>query len=294
MKTKRNIFIAFLLNLIFSIFEMIGGIFTGSIAISSDAIHDFGDAISIGLAYFLERLSDKKPNKNYTFGYARFSVLGGLVITVILLISSGIVIYNAILRIITPMPIDYDKMLIVALVGLVVNSVAAYFTHGKKSINQKAVNLHMLEDVFGWLAVLIGAFVMRFTNIYLIDPILSIILATFIIFGAIKNLIQIIEIFMIKTPKNIDINKLKEHVKNLEGVIDLHHVHVWTLDGEIRCATLHVVVNNLDSDIKKLVKNKMHDYGFSCVTIEMETKDENCRETSCNLTRHNNQNCHHH
>jgi len=100
MKTKRKIFIAFILNLLFAIFEFFGGIITGSIAIMSDSIHDFGDATSIGTAFILEKLSDKKPNNKYTFGYARFSVLGGIITTLILLISSVIVIYNAILRII--------------------------------------------------------------------------------------------------------------------------------------------------------------------------------------------------
>ena len=121
MKTKRNIFIAFILNLLFSIFEIFGGFITGSVAIASDAIHDFGDAATIGLAYFLEKISDKKPNTNYTYGYARFSVLGGLITTVILLISSGIVIYNAILRIILPISVDYNGMLIFATIGLTVN-----------------------------------------------------------------------------------------------------------------------------------------------------------------------------
>ena len=283
MKTKRKIFIAFILNLFFSIFEFIGGIITGSVAITSDAIHDFGDATSIGASFFLEKLSDKKPNHKYTFGYARFSVLGGFITTLILLISSTIVIYNAILRLIYPVAINYNGMIIFAIIGLIVNLVATYFTHGGKSINQKAVNLHMLEDVLGWLVVLIGAFIMRFTNLYVIDPILSILVAIFIIFNSIKNLIQILGIFMIKAPKNFDINQLVEHIKEIDGVIDTHHIHVWTLDGEINCATLHVVVNNFDSTIKKAIKEEMFEHDISHVTIEMETAEENCEEISCNI-----------
>ena len=195
MKTKRNIFIAFILNLSFSIFELVGGFLTGSVSIFSDAIHDFGDATSIGASYFLEKLSNKKPNKKYTFGYARFSVLGGSITTFILLISSTIVIYNAVLRIINPIEINYNAMLIFAIIGLVVNLIATYFTHGGHSINQKAVNLHMLEDVLGWLVVLIGAIVIKFTAFYIIDPILSIIVALFVIFNSMKNLIQIMDIF---------------------------------------------------------------------------------------------------
>lgn len=293
MKTRKNIFIAFILNLLFSIFELIGGFFTGSVAISSDAIHDFGDSMSIGIAYLLEKLSEKKPTKKYTFGYVRFSVLGGLITNLVLLMSSGIVIYNAIIRIITPRAIDYNGMFIFALIGLLVNIIASYFTHGGKSINQKSVNLHMIEDAFGWLVVLLGAIIIRFTNLYILDPILSIILAIFIIINSIKNIIQIVEIFLIKTPKNLDIDKLSEHIKSIDGVIDVHHIHVWTLDGEINCATLHLVVNELNSSVKNQVKKEMKEHDISHVVIEMESDIENCEEKICDIKNENKQYHHH-
>ena len=293
METKRKIFIAFILNLFFSIFEVFGGIITGSVAITSDAIHDFGDATSIGISYFLERLSEKKPNQKYTYGYARFSVLGGLITTFILLISSGVVIYNAILRIVTPVVLDYNGMIIFAIVGIVVNLIATFFTHGGKSINQKAVNLHMLEDVLGWLVVLVGAIVICFTNLYIIDPILSIIVALFVIVNSIKNLVEIIEIFLIKAPKNVDTTEIIEHVKGVEGVLDIHHLHVWTIDGVSNCATLHLVVNEFDSNIKRRVKEEIKEHGILHVTIEMEEALENCEEQDCNLSSQIS-NCHHH
>ncbi len=293
MKTKRNIFIAFILNLLFSIFELFGGILTESVAITSDAIHDFGDALSIGIAYFLERLNDKEANKKYTYGYARFSVLSGGITTIILLMSSSVVVYNAVLRIITPAAIDYNGMLVFALIGLIVNLIATYFTHGGKSINQKVVNLHMLEDVLGWLVVLIGAIIIKCTNLYIIDPILSIIVAIFVIINSIKNLLQIVEIFLIKTPKSIDVNELTQHIKTIDGVIDTHHIHVWTIDGEINCATLHLVVNELNSEVKMKVKEEMRGHGVSHTTIEMETVVENCEEKSCDIKKENNR-CHHH
>ena len=164
MKTEKNIFIAFILNLIFSVIEIVGGVITGSIAIISDAIHDFGDATSIGASFFLEKKSKLQPDETYTYGYARFSVLGGVITSFILLIGSGLVIYNAVMRIINPIIINYDGMIILAVVGVVINSLATYFTHGGHSINQKAVNLHMLEDVLGWIVILVGAVIMRFTS----------------------------------------------------------------------------------------------------------------------------------
>lgn len=297
MKTKKKIFIAFILNLFFSIFEFFGGLFTGSIAITSDAVHDFGDAISIGASFFLERLSDKKPNKKYTYGYARFSVLGGLITTFILLISSGIVIYNAVLRIISPKIINFEGMIVLAIIGLTVNLIATYFTHGGKSINQRAVNLHMLEDVLGWLVVLIGAILMRFTNLNIIDPILSILVALFVVINCIKNLSQILDIFLIKTPKNIDINNISHHVKEIDGIIDVHHIHVWTLDGQINCATLHVIAKEINSEIKSNIKSELKEHGISHVTIELEKDGENCPENTCNIKRDDDNlhsHCHHH
>ncbi|MBE5733852.1 MAG: cation transporter [Clostridiales bacterium] len=298
MKTKRKIFIAFILNLLFSIFEFVGGIITGSVAIASDAVHDFGDATSIGVSYVLEKLSDKKPNEKYTYGYARFSILGALITTLILLVSSCIVIYNALLRLINLEPIDYNGMIIFAVIGLTVNIVATYFTHGGKSINQKAVNLHMLEDVLGWLVVLIGAIVIRFTNCFLIDPILSILLSLFVIVNSIKNLIQILEIFLIRTPKNVDVNELIKHVKSVDGVLDVHHLHVWSIDGQINCATLHVVANEYNAQIKERVKEEFNEHGILHVVVEIETNKEKCEHKTCEIksheSHHHHHHCHHH
>lgn len=285
MKTKQKIFTAFILNFFFSIFELIGGFLTGSVAIASDAIHDFGDALSIGISYFLEKVSNKKPNKKYTYGYLRFSVLGGFITTVILLVSSIIVIYSAILKFINPTPINYDGMLIFALIGFIVNVIAGYFTHGGHSINQKAVNLHMLEDALGWLIVLVGALVIKFTNLYIIDPILSIILAVFIIVNAIKNLKEIANVFLIKTPKNVDIDCILEHLKGVDGVIDVHHLHVWTLDGEVNLATVHIVAKEYDANIKNTVKEEFIEHGINHVTIEFETSNEACNSSCCNIKK---------
>ena len=149
MKTEKNILIAFLLNMLFSIFEIIGGIFTGSVAIISDAVHDFGDSISIGISYILEKKSKKKPDNKYTYGYTRFSVLGATITNTILIVGSILVILNAVKRIINPIEINYNGMIIFAIIGVIVNFVAAYATKEGDSLNQKAVNLHMLEDVLG-------------------------------------------------------------------------------------------------------------------------------------------------
>ncbi|MEE1280644.1 MAG: cation diffusion facilitator family transporter, partial [Acutalibacteraceae bacterium] len=149
-----------------------------------------------------------------------------IITTLILLFGSAIVIYNAIGRIIKPAEINYSGMIIFAVFGVCVNLCAAFFTREKGSLNQKAVNLHMLEDVLGWIVVLVGAIVMHFTGFALIDPIMSIAVSVFILVNAIKNLKSAIDLFLEKTPEDIEVNKIKEHIMNIDGIIDVHHIHI--------------------------------------------------------------------
>ena len=294
MKTERNILIAFILNLAFSVFEFVGGFFTGSVAIVSDAVHDIGDAASIGISYFLEKKSKKKPDEHYTYGYARYSVIGSVITTLILLVGSVLVVYNAILRIINPTPINYDGMIIFAIIGAAVNILAAFFTREGDSLNQKAVNLHMLEDVLGWLVVLAGAIIMRFTDISIIDPLMSIGVATFIFINAFKNLKEAIDLFLEKTPHGIEIDEICEHLTHIEGVKDVHHVHVWSMDGYNNYATLHVVAEGDAHHIKEAIREELAEHGISHATLELESPNEHCHELTCNPTTHEGGHGHHH
>ena len=294
MKTERNILVAFLLNLAFSLFELFGGFFTNSVAIISDAIHDFGDSISIGISYFLEKKSKKKPDENYTYGYLRYSVIGSIITTTILIIGSIFVIYNAFKRIINPVEIEYNKMIIFAVIGVVVNFLAAYFTKEGHSLNQKSVNLHMLEDVLGWIVVLIGAIVMKFTDLKIIDPILSIGVAIFILVHAFKNLKKILDLFLEKTPTGISINELKEHILHIEGIKDVHHIHIWSIDGYNNYATMHIVTNEDNIKIKHLVKEELKEHEINHATIEIEDINEECHDEVCEIDTHNIHVHHHH
>ena len=294
MKTERNILIAFILNLFFSIFEFVGGIFTGSVAILSDAIHDIGDAASIGISYFLERKSKKQPDSNYTYGYLRYSVLGSIITTLILLFGSAAVIYNAVLRIITPAEINYNGMIIFAVFGVAVNFIAAMVTKDGGSLNQKAVNLHMLEDVLGWAVVLVGAVVMRFTDFSIIDPILSIAVAAFILINAIKNLKEILDLFLEKIPHGIEIEEIKEHLLEIEGVLDVHHIHIWSMDGQNNYATMHIVTNENSGDIKHKVRHELSEHNIGHATLEIEAEGENCHEQNCIIDLHASHHHHHH
>lgn len=294
MKTEKNILIAFVLNLSFSIFEFFGGIFTGSVAIVSDAVHDLGDATSIGASYFLEKKSKKQPDETYTNGYARFSVMGGVITTVILLVGSVMVIYNAVKRIINPVEINYNGMILFAVVGVIVNFIAAYFTKDGDSLNQKAVNLHMLEDVLGWVVVLVGAIIMRFTDISIIDPLMSMGVAIFIFVNAFKNLKEVLDLFLEKIPNNISIEEIKHHIKEIDGVIDVHHIHIWSMDGNLNYATMHIVVNENSHIIKDKIREELKEHGIGHATLEIEDENDHCHEEYCHIEHFSHSHHHHH
>ncbi len=294
MKTQRNILIAFILNLSFSVFEFIGGAFCGSVAIVSDAVHDLGDAVSIGIAYFLERKSKKDPDDVYTYGYTRYSVIGGVITTSILIFGSLAVMYNAVIRIINPIEINYNGMLIFAVVGASVNFLAAFFTREGDSVNQKAVNLHMLEDVLGWAVVLVGAVIMKFTDIRIIDPLMSLGVSVFILVNAVRTLKKAVDLFLEKTPDGISVGVIKEHLCNIDGVEDAHHIHIWSMDGVNNYATVHIVTDEEPHRIKHFVREEMAEHGIAHITVEIETGDEHCHEKSCSVKQTIESGHHHH
>lgn len=294
MKTDKNILIAFILNMGFAIFEFIGGSITNSVAIISDSIHDMGDALSIGVSFFLERKSKKNPDDKYTYGYVRYSVIGSLITTCILLVGSILVIYNAIKRLFNPVIINYNGMIIFAVIGVIVNFIAAYYTKEGNSLNQKSVNLHMLEDVFGWFVVLIGAIIMRFTDISILDSILSILVALYILINALKNFKVILDLFLEKVPSDLSIDEIKKHLLEIKDVLNVHHIHIWSIDGYNNFATMHVVVNKNSKIIKDKIREELMEHGISHVTIELETENEKCESDKCQITSSLPHHHHHH
>ena len=282
MKTDKNILIAFILNISFSIFEFFGGLFTNSVAILSDSIHDLGDAVSIGISYFMEKKSKKHADNKYTYGYIRYSVLGGVITTTILLVGSVLVIISAVKRLFNPVEVNYSGMIIFAIIGVVLNFIAAYVTSEGDSINQKSVNLHMLEDVLGWIVVLIGAIIMNFTDIRMLDSIMSIGVALFIFVNAFKNLKKVLDLFLEKTPKEIDIDELKKHLLEIKDVEDIHHIHVWSIDGYNNYATMHIVSKAKDiSKVKREIREELEEHNI-CHAI-LETEEEACDDKECHV-----------
>lgn len=294
MKTEKNILIAFLLNITFSIFELIGGALTGSIAILTDSLHDIGDALSIGISYVLEKKSKKKADSKHTYGYIRYSVAGSLITLVILLLGSAFVIYESIKRLFNPVTINYDGMIIFAIFGVIVNLVATLVTRKGDSLNQKSVNIHMLEDVLGWIVVLIGSILMKFTDITYIDSILSIIVALFILINCAIQFKRIVDIFLEVTPNNIDIEELQKHLLKIDGVKDIHHIHIRSIDGFNNFATLHVVVDKYDPKIKDKVKEELAEHNIAHSTVEEELVDEDCFDKTCKIKPIKEGHHHHH
>ncbi len=294
MKNDKKILVAFLLNLFFSVFEFVGGAVTGSVAIVSDSLHDMGDAAGIGLSYFFERKSKKAPDGEYTYGYLRYSVVGSLMITAILFSGSLLVIYKSVMRLFNPEPVDYNGMIIFAVIGTAVNLSAALFTKDGDSLNRKAVNLHMLEDTLGWLVVLVGAIVMRFTDLSFIDPLMSIGVAVFILINSAKNLKEVFDIFLEKAPEGICVEEIKEHILSVDGVTDIHHIHLWSMDGFNNCATMHVVTDGEFSAVKEKIRHELSHHGISHSVIETERTSENCGETHCSVSSHREEGHHGH
>lgn len=277
----KNIKVAFFINLIFTIFEIIGGIYTNSIAIISDAVHDLGDSLSLGTAWYLQHKSEQKPDKKYSFGYRRFSLLGALINSVVLLVGSVYVIYEAVGRFIEPEHADPTGMLLFAIVGITVNGYAAWKLSKGKSLNEKVMTWHLLEDVLGWVAIFIVAIVLQFKEIQYLDPTLSILITLYILWNSIKRLRETLFIFLQGTPNEIDNEKITAEILSINGIASLHHTHIWSLDGEHHVFTSHVKLEKMDQmehviEIKKQIQAVLNNYPFEHYTIETEMENEDC------------------
>jgi cobalt-zinc-cadmium efflux system protein len=285
-KSEKRMLISLILNFLFTIFEFIGGLITNSIALISDSIHDFGDTISMAIAIFLEKKSKQKPDYKYTYGYYRFSLLGGLTTSVILIVGSFIIVIEAVKRILNPQPIDAELMIYFAIVGVIVNGIAALNVSKGKSANEKVISLHLLEDVFGWLALLIAAIIMNFYDIDILDAILSLLFTVFILYHVFRNLKIILEVFLEKAPKGFSIDKIKKTLTEDPSVEDVHHVHLWTIEGNVPIITLHAVISkhlnaNQIEKVTLSLKRKLEEMGINHSTIQIEFSKNQCSEADC-------------
>jgi cobalt-zinc-cadmium efflux system protein len=275
-----NIAVAFLLNLFFVFVELAGGIITNSMAILSDALHDFGDCLSLAMAWAFQKKSTKKRDRKYSYGYKRFSLLGSVFLSGVLFISSLFVLTEAFKRVFAPEQVNARGMLWIALFGIVINGLAALRMKKGTTPNERAVFLHIMEDVLGWIAVLFAGAVMMFIQLPILDPLLSIAVSIWVLYNVYGNLRNTFAIMLQATPENVDVNNLEERIKALDGVISIHDLHLWTLDGESHIMTLHVVTDKTDSEtLKHQIIKTATPFHINHVTIEIENPGIECFHT---------------
>lgn len=282
----KNIKAAFLLNLFFTLVEIVGGFMTNSIAILSDAIHDLGDCLSLGLAWYFQKVARKGSDASYSYGYKRFSLLGAVINSIVLVAGSILILTVAIPRIIHPVASNAGGMFLLAILGIVVNGAAVLRLKKGNSINEKVVSLHLLEDVLGWAAILVGSVVMHFFNVPVLDPIMSVGIALFVLFNVYKNMRQSLRIILQGIPVEFDITAISKHLQQYEGVENIHDLHVWSVDGSYNVLTVHVVLNNLlemeqMSALKTKIRESLKEKGIQHATIEFETENEQCTFENC-------------
>lgn len=284
-KTPENIKIAFLLNLAFSIVEAIGGILTNSISIISDSLHNLGDSITIGINYIFEKKSKKLPNKEYSYGYLRYTMLGSLIASFILLVGSVIIIYNVVPRLIKPLSVNYDAMIIFGIFGLLINLYATIKIMRSKDKDKK-INTHMIEDTVIWLFILTGSICIKMFDLVIIDPILSLLIAVYILYQVYKYMKNIYNIFMEKVPKNVKIDEIKKDIESNENIDNVHHIHIWSMDGVNNYMTAHIHLNKILNEeeiinTKNDVKNKLKEDKINHITLEVEYFNEKCDSSNC-------------
>jgi cobalt-zinc-cadmium efflux system protein len=274
---------AFFLNVTFTIIEFIGGWLTNSTAIMADAVHDLGDSLSIGFAWILSRFSNKEASDKFSYGYRRLTLFGALVNCIVLVVGSVWILFEAIPRLSNPeMPV-VEGMLGLAILGVAVNGYAVFKLKAGETLNEKVLTWHLLEDVLGWVAVLIVSIVLLFVDLPILDPLLSIGFTLFILFNVFKNLKSTIVLFLQAAPDEETQESIKESLTNLPEVNGVHHLHFWSLDGESHVLTAHIeLVEKIDVDelikLKEQVAKRLSAYRLSHTTIEFEFPKETCRD----------------
>jgi cobalt-zinc-cadmium efflux system protein len=295
---SKGLTLAFWLNLLFSIIEVVGGIFTNSTAIIADAFHDFMDALAIGGAVLLEKISGKKRTAKYSYGYKRFSLLGTLGMSVFLLVGAILMSISAVKTLLAPEVVNSTGMLWLAVLGILINgfaflrikngSAVAHHHHGHShdhNHNSKAIMLHLLEDVLGWVAVLVGAVMIHFTGWYWIDGLLALGIAGFIGYNASVNLFGTLKVLLQSVPENINLVQLAEELQRIEGVENIHDLHIWSLDGSYHVGSLHAVLSETaitkQEEVHNAILGLMDRFRIQHPTVQIETEGSSCRLRTC-------------
>lgn len=283
----KNLKVAFIINIAFAAIEFVGGAMTNSVAILSDAIHDLGDGVIIGVSMWMEKFSKKGRSAGYTYGYKRFSTLAAFLTSVVLLVGSALIVLESVPRLFHPQEVHAGGMLGFAIAGIIFNGLAMFRlrdTHG--SLNQKAVMLHMLEDILGWVAVLVGSIVIYYTHWYWIDPLMSLAIAGFILFNAGRNILAVSKIFLQSVPQMVDEEKIVSKLGSIEHVTDVHDIHIWSMDGLYNVLTVHLVVDKETGtsqigSIREVAIAILKEENIQHPTVQIEFPTTVCDFVSC-------------
>ena len=272
MKAKYTVWLAFFLNLTYAIVEFIAGGVFGSSAVLADSVHDLGDAIAIGISAFLESISNREEDSHYTLGYKRFSLLGAMITAVILMTGSVLVILENIAKIFHPQSVNDEGILWLGIIAIIINVLASLVIRKGQTKNESILSLHFLEDTLGWVAVILMAIVLRFTDWYILDPLLSLAISFFILSKALPRFWRTLKIFLDAVPEGVDIQKIKTDLAELDHVASINQLNLWTMDGLEKNAIVHVCLKEMEhmETCKESIRIFLKDCGFQNITIEVD------------------------
>ena len=280
-QTVSRLQFAFFLNLAFSLLEIFGAVWTNSVSILADALHDLGDSLALLLAWLMQKISGRSRDEMFSYGYHRFSMLAALVNSTILIVGGLIVLFLAVRRLLNPEPVYAEGMIVFAVLGVAVNGIAAYRLHRHGNLNEQIVFWHLMEDALGWVAVLVGAFAIKVWQWEWLDPVMSIGITLFILWNVSHRFLEALQVVLQAVPKNTSLQKISETLRAINDVTDIHHVHLWSLDGHIHVCTAHLVVADQTAsirvaEIKREAKERLRSHHVEWVTIEIEFTSESC------------------
>ena len=277
MKAKYTVWVAFFLNLTYAIVEFIAGGIFGSSAVLADSVHDLGDAISIGISAFLETISNREEDRQYTLGYKRFSLLGALVTAVILITGSILVILENTTKLFNPQPVNDEGILWLGMIAVTINVLASLVVRKGQTKNESILSLHFLEDTLGWLAVILMAIVLRFTDWYILDPLLSLVISIFILIKAIPRFWSTLKIFLDAVPEGVETGDLEKDLETLTNVKSVNQLSIWSMDGLENNAIIHICIKDWEKimETKEAVRQFLEERGVQNITIEVDSSQIN-------------------
>ena len=274
--------VAFFLNLAFTLVEAAGGLWTNSLAILSDSLHDLGDSLTFGLSWYLARTARQGRDDKYSYGYRRLSLVGALASALVLLVGSLLILARAIPRLIHPEHSNAQGMIALAVLGLLANGAAAWRLRSGRNLQSQVLRWHLIEDVLSWGAVLLVGVTLLVADIHVLDPLLSLFITGYVLFGVVRSLRRTMAVFLQAAPEELDLQALDRSLAGIPGVLSTHHTHVWSLDGAHHVLTTHLVVASRARKeeivrIKRKALRLLAPISPEHTTVEVEYEDEDCR-----------------